>query len=188
MEPQSPNPPQPPPAPAGAPPPSAWSQPIQPPAGGWTQQPAPGQQPGYPPPGYPPPGYPPPGYGAPIGAPPGMMWVQAKVPVTPLAKVGALFLVIVGALVTLAGLIVLVIGVLHILSGIGSWRGAGIARVLGIILGILFGLIALAGAAGGTTDTNGASTSSGVVGWVVAAGYIYTAAVLIFAWKQKPAA
>jgi hypothetical protein len=147
-----------------------------------------------------------------------MMWVQAKAPVTPLAKAGSLFLVIVGAFIVLAGVIVvaggaaigglaggqtfgnavagiaavfgviiLTIGVLHILSGIGAWRGAGIARVMGIILAILFGLISLAGA-GGTTDPNGVSQSSGVVGWVVAIGYVYTAVVLIFLWKQKPAA
>jgi hypothetical protein len=222
MEPQSPDQPQQPvPPPVAAPPPSAWTQPLPPPPGGWAQpqQQAPQPPPGYvQQPGYAQPGYPPPGYGMPMGAPPGMMWVPAKQPVTPLAKIGAVFMVIIGVLLSIVGaivviggaafsgnseipgfgralagavavfgVIILIIGVLHALAGIGSWRGAGVARVLAIILGILFGLIALAGAAGGT-NSDGVSTSGGPISWLVAIGYIYTAIVLIFAWKQKPVA
>jgi hypothetical protein len=152
-----------------------------------------------------------------MGAPPpGMMWVPAKQPVTPLAKVGAVWLVVAGGFLTLGGLLAIVgggaianlgtgsfgnvvggvvavvgvilavIGVLQILAGIGSWRGAGIARGTGAVIAVIFGLLSLAGAAGGSTDpTTGVSTNSGIFGWIVTIGYLYTAAVLIFFWKEK---
>ena len=156
--------------------------------------------------------------------------VPAKAPVTTLAKIGAVFLAVIGVIVSLFGLlfvvvglaggdlfktldptyyegsglsaeemarlagtiitfiggVVLVIGVLQLLAGIGSWRGAGIARVTGIIFAVLFGLFSLAGAAGGGSRAAASSSGGpGIISWIVAIGYIYTAAVLIFAWKEK---
>ncbi len=152
-----------------------------------------------------------------MGAPPpGMMWVPAKKPVTGLAKVGALFLVVVGVFITLGGLlfilggailtsvggsefgaiaggavafvgaIILTIGILQVLAGIGSWRGAGVGRVLAIIVAILFGLLSLASVVAGAADTStGAARGSSILNWALAIGYLYSAAVLIFAWKEK---
>jgi len=210
-------PPMPPPVVPPAPPvPSAWGPPAQAPAnwpqasaGNWPQAPA----------------------GYPGQAMPPSTVVVTRAPVTTLAKIGAAFLVVIGTIIGLFGLllvvlgfagrgifenvdpsayegsgltadqvaslagtfivfggaIVVVIGVLQLLAGIGSWRGAGIARVTGIIFAVLFGLFALAGATGSGARgaANGGAGGGGIVSWVVAIGYIYTAAVLIFAWKEK---
>ena len=245
MEPQSPNPPEPPasateplppppggwsnvtnPAPAGQPP--GWGQPQSPPAGWQPQQPPQPQQ-GWvqqqpAPPGYQPQQVPPPGWGQPQQgwAPPGGMWVQMKQPVTGLAKIGALYLALLGLLIALLGAVfiiggvvggaalqdsitsngldstlgnavagiaiviggfVLIIGVLHLLSGIFAWRGAGVARVLGVIFGLIFGGLGLVGALGSTA--NASTASAGVLTWAIVIGYLYTAVVFIFVWKQK---
>ena len=51
-----------------------------------------------------------------------------------------------------------------------------------VILALIFGLLGLAGAASPSTD---GSSGTGVLGWLVVIGYLYTAGVLIVAWKQK---
>src|SRR3972149_420935 len=144
MEPQSPTPAPPPaPPPAAPPPPGAWTQPAPPPSA-WTQ-------PQQPPAGFQP-GYPPPGYGQPMPAPPpGVMWAPlARAPVSPLSKIGALFLAISGLLIGLLGALLVVVG--SALTGdnsifgssLGSFVGAGVAFV-GIVIVVIFGIQMLAG-------------------------------------------
>ena len=93
----------------------------------------------------------------------------------------------VGGAVAIFGVIIVLIAILQLLSGIFGWRGAGPARVLGVIYGILFGLIALAGGGGTTDPSTGVTTGGGPLAYLVAIGYLYTAIIFIFAYKQKRA-
>ncbi len=228
MEPQSPNQPQ---------PPESASEPLPAPPGGWERM-AGGSQsaPPAPPVGAAPPAAagPPPGWGQPPAPPaaagaapsawvqPQQGWVQPQAvatrgPVSLLSKIGSLFLMVMGVLISLGGLaivagggvltaiddqsgfadavggaiavfgvVIVVIGALQLLAGIGAWRGSGVGRVLGVIFGVLFGLIALGAGAARTTDaTTGVSVGGGPVAIVIAAGYLYTAAVFIFVWRRR---
>jgi hypothetical protein len=87
-----------------------------------------------------------------------------------------------GAFVVFGGIFI-VIGILHLLAAVGSWRGSNGARILGIILAVPLGLLQIGTAAAASSSGTGGS----VISWVVAAGYIYTAIVLAFFWRAKRA-
>lgn len=92
----------------------------------------------------------------------------------------------IGAVIAFFGVVLITIGIVQVLTGIFSWRGAGVARVLGVIFGLLLGLIFLGSAT--TTQvstTTGETASGGPVAWVLAIGYLYTAVVFVFAYRQK---
>jgi hypothetical protein len=143
----------------------------------------------------------------------------AQGPVTPWAKIGAVFLDVMGVLITLAGLLILVggaalrdigdsagfgdaigtaaavfgiiiavIGVLQLLSGLFAWRGSGGGRAGGIIFGLLFGVFGLLGliSAMRVDSVTGSNTGGGLVfSLIIAVGYLYTAAVFLFAFREK---
>jgi hypothetical protein len=145
-------------------------------------------------------------------------------PVTPWAKIGAVFLDVMGILLILFGLlaivggtairdltnsggdtsglgdvlggavavfgiIIAVIGVLQLLSGLFAWRGSGGGRVGGIIFGLLFGVFGLLGLISSMRVSSEFSGSGGgsslVFSLILAVGYLYTAAVFLFAFREK---
>jgi hypothetical protein len=170
---------------------------------------------------------PPAGWGAPQPqgwAQPQQGWVQpgyaVRGPTTNLARLGAVFLDVMGILFILFGLLVLlggaalrdigdsagfgqavggavavlgivlaVIGALQLLSGLFAWRGSGGGRAGGIIFGLLFGLFGLLGLISSlrvNSITGGADTGGGlVVSLVLTIGYLYTAAVFLFAFREQ---
>jgi hypothetical protein len=88
--------------------------------------------------------------------------------------------------VAVFGVILLVLGIVQLLAGVFAWRGSGAARVLGVIFGLLWGLLFLLGALGGasSSQTNDATASGLVFTLVLAAGYLYSAGALMFAWRR----
>lgn len=86
-----------------------------------------------------------------------------------------------GALFAAAGVIVIVIGVIEVLAGIGSWRGSGAGRVVGIIYGVLGALGGISGLSSGDSGT-----SLGSIITLVLFGYV--AVVLLFRWKASATA
>jgi hypothetical protein len=95
-----------------------------------------------------------------------------------------------GRLAAGLGIVILAIAIVEIIVGIFAWRGSGFARFIGIIYGIIFGLLGLAGIAGsGTTQpgtTPGTTTSSIVPAVIVAVAYLYVAVVFIFRFRRRP--
>jgi hypothetical protein len=84
------------------------------------------------------------------------------------------------------GIVVLVIGVLHLMSGIFSWRAAGWARFVGIALGLVFGLLFLAGLLGPRATqpiAEGAANPFATTA-VAAIGYLYVAIVFLFRYRK----
>jgi hypothetical protein len=181
-----------------------------------------------PPPQAPPPTAPPSGWNPqPQPGPTGTGWVQpaamaaARGPVTGLAKLGALVLLINGVLWTLfwgavtvlgaaakgsldqfggtafgdaiGGAIVgvaiffLVIAILELLVGIGSWMGKEWGRIGGIIYSLLFGVILLLGglSALGARDTGTNTAGGALVILVFAIAYIYTLVVFAIRWRSR---
>ena len=92
----------------------------------------------------------------------------------PLGALAAGFLAGIGA-------VVIVLGVVGFLAGIGSWRGSGAGRVVGIIYGVLG---ALSGVSGLSSSDSGGSLGSVIV--LVLFGYV--AVVLLFRWKAPATA
>jgi hypothetical protein len=187
MEPQSPNPPATP-TPPAAPPPSPWP-------------PAPESGPGQPaiPPGM---------MLVPIQKPP--VTTLARVGALFLATtgllaviIGALFVIlgraltgnnsvfddtlgdVAGVAFVVLGAIIVVFFGLQFLAGIFAWRGSGVARVIGVIYGLFFGLLGLAGTLNARGAASGVRTGGGVLGVLIAVGYLYTAIVFIAAWRRK---
>jgi hypothetical protein len=81
-----------------------------------------------------------------------------------------------GALFAGIGVVVIILGVIEVLAGIGSWRGSGAGRVVGIIYGVLGALGGISGLSSG--DSGG---SLGSIVTLVLFGYV--AVVLLFRWK-----
>ena len=86
-----------------------------------------------------------------------------------------------GALFAGIGVVVVVLGVIEVLAGIGSWRGSGAGRVVGIIYGVLG---ALGGVSGLSSGDSGGSLGSLIT--LVLFGYV--AVVLLFRWKAPATA
>lgn len=202
--------------PPTTPQPSAPPEPAAPPpvqaASGWAQPP-------------PPPPQAPSGWGQAPAA--GTAWVMPQDAaiqgaVTGLSKLGAVVLILFGALWTLIGLlfvligaginslgdsfgdpnglvglgdvvggvlvgfgvVILAISLVEIATGVFAWRGNGPARVVGIAYGLLFGLGCLFSAVAGTRSDE--ARGGAVFLLVLAIGYLYTAAVFIVRWRQRP--
>jgi len=163
----------------------------------------------------------------PVAPPPGA-WVMpaaqvTRGPVTGLAKLGALVLLVFGVLwglggvllivvggairdqfdftqnlgltydvgnvltgVLLAvGIVILVIALGEILTAIFAWRGNGLARVVGIVYGLLFGLGSLSIAARSTSADVAGSAAGALFMAVFAVGYLYTVVVFMFRWRRR---
>jgi hypothetical protein len=182
-----------------------------------------------PPPQPPQPSAPPaqPAWGQPPAAPVSQ-WVQpssasARGPVTGLAKLGAVVLILngilwtliwgaivalgaaakgsfdsfggtafgdsVGGAIAVVGIFFLVIAVLELLVGIGSWMGKEWGRIAGIIYSLLFGSVLLLSglsALGAGRDTANA-TGGALIVLAFAAGYIYTLVVFAIRWRGRAA-
>ncbi|HUW17575.1 MAG TPA: hypothetical protein VMW94_10900 [Actinomycetes bacterium] len=88
---------------------------------------------------------------------------------------------LVGATFAIVGIIVIAYSVAYLLAGIGVLRNSNWARVLGIVVGIISGLIwlpAVANAGGG----------GGIFAIVVLAVHVYIVVVLLFFWRSKATA
>jgi hypothetical protein len=84
------------------------------------------------------------------------------------------------------GIVILVIGIVEVLTGIFSWRGSGWARVVGIIYGLLFGLLFLAGLLGPRVETPDVDTSNSLAtGAIGAIGYLFVAVVFLFRYRKS---
>jgi hypothetical protein len=87
--------------------------------------------------------------------------------------------------IVIVGAVVLIIGILHLLSALGVWLHKSWGRILGIlfaILGTLFGLAAVAGAAQKNTGVSTTTTgNSMVVALVFLISYAFVLVVLIIA-------
>jgi hypothetical protein len=87
--------------------------------------------------------------------------------------------------IVVVGVVILIIGLLQLLSALGVWLHKSWARILGIlfgILGTLFGLAAVAGAAQDRTGVSSANTGNGMAGaLVILISYAFILVVLIIA-------
>jgi hypothetical protein len=189
---------QPPPATTGAPPPATWQQAAPPAAAaatGWQQPPSQWVQP--------------PQVGMAAGGATGL----AKVGSIILILFGLLF-ALAGVVLTIGasairdalesqypefadalanvaaviGIVILVVAILEIVTGIFAWRGAGWARVVGIIYGLFFGLVLLAGLVGPRATQPIANDGSNTLltTAVAAIAYLYVAVVFIFRFRKSP--
>jgi len=148
-----------------------------------------------------------------------MMWVPQKRSVTALAKIGAVFMDVIGVLVILFGLLIVaggalvgnsnifeqngitgfnvggflavigvvvgIIGLLHLLIGIFAWRGAEPARIGGIIIGLLFGILGVLGALGGTNSASGNGGSGIGLSLAISLAYLYTGIVFLLRYRER---
>ena len=89
----------------------------------------------------------------------------------------------VGGLITFVGIFVLACSTFYIVGGVGVMRSKGWGRVIGIVIGILAGLLWLAGVTGGGRAGGGDISFS----LVLLAIHAYVAIVLLFFWKNKAA-
>jgi hypothetical protein len=89
----------------------------------------------------------------------------------------------IGGFVAVIGVIVIVYSLLYVAGGIGVLRSRGWGRVIGIVVGIISGLIWLAGVFSPSTSANG---QSGILFSVVLlAIHAYIVVVLIAFWRTK---
>jgi hypothetical protein len=89
-----------------------------------------------------------------------------------------------GGVVIGVGIVILVIAVVEVLTGIFAWRGSGVARVLGVLYGLFFGVGSLLIAISGERSDAAANAAGAVVVLLVfAIAYLYTVAVFIFRWR-----
>ena len=91
------------------------------------------------------------------------------------------------------GIVIIAYSIAYLLAGIGVLRNSGWARVLGIVVGIISGLIWLAGVTGagnaGTTGNAAAATAGGGLFSIVLFGiHAYIVVALLFFWRSKPRA
>ncbi|MGH2406863.1 MAG: hypothetical protein ACRDF7_02130 [Candidatus Limnocylindrales bacterium] len=82
------------------------------------------------------------------------------------------------------GIVVLFIAIVEVLAGVFAWRGSGVARFIGMVYGLVFGLGTLASLAqAGNTSVGDAASGSAFI-LVFAIGYLYVLAVFIFRWRK----
>jgi hypothetical protein len=91
------------------------------------------------------------------------------------------------------GIIIIAYSLAYLSAGIGVIRNSTWARVLGIVIGIISGLLWLGGITGagnaGTTGSAAAATAGGgLISLVLFAVHAYIVVVLLFFWRRKPAA
>jgi hypothetical protein len=95
---------------------------------------------------------------------------------------------LVGGVFAFLGIVVIAYSLAYLLAGIGVIRNSTWARVLGIVVGIISGLIWLSGVSGtGGSDVPGAA-GAGVFSIVLLAIHVYIVVALLFFWRTKPAA
>jgi len=90
----------------------------------------------------------------------------------------------VGGVITFVGIFLLACSTFYIVGGVGVMRSKNWGRVIGIVIGILAGLLWLAGVTGGGRAGGGDTSFS----LVLLAIHAYVAIVLLFFWKNKVAA
>lgn len=89
-----------------------------------------------------------------------------------------------GGVVIGFGVVILVFAVVEVLTGIFAWRGSGVARVLGVLYGLFFGVGSLLVAVSGErSDVTTNAAGAVAVLLVFAICYLYTVAVFIFRWR-----
>lgn len=95
---------------------------------------------------------------------------------------------LVGGFFAFFGVLVIAYSVAYLLAGIGVIRNSNWARVLGIVVGIISGLIWLSGASGaGQSDVTGAAGAS-LFSIVMLGIHAYIVVALLFFWRSKPGA
>jgi hypothetical protein len=89
-----------------------------------------------------------------------------------------------GGVVAFFGALVVAYSIAYLLAGIGVLRNSNWARVLGIVVGIISGLIWLSGLAGAnnTQNAGGAGLFSGFALGI----HLYIVVVLLLFWRSKP--
>jgi hypothetical protein len=89
---------------------------------------------------------------------------------------------ILGGAIFAVGLVILVVAIVEVAVGIFAWRGSGVARLMGILYGLVFGITSLMAASGAR---NAADTGrSDLVLFAFAAIYLYTAVVFIIRYRS----
>jgi hypothetical protein len=93
-----------------------------------------------------------------------------------------------GGLVAFVGAVIVAYSIAYLLAGIGVVRNANWARVLGIIVGIISGLVWLSGLANANNAQNVAAASGGAFAFsLLALGvHVYIVVALLFFWRRKP--
>ena len=87
----------------------------------------------------------------------------------------------IGGLVAGVGIVFLVIAIIQILGGIGSWRGSGWGRVIGLVYGVIGALLGLGTLAGSGSSVRQGGAGSGLV---ILAIYGFVTLALAFRWKS----
>jgi hypothetical protein len=90
----------------------------------------------------------------------------------------------VAGILFVVGIAVIVVAIVEILVGVFAWRGSGLARVLGVLYGLLFGLGSLFLMTGARQADAASSGSPAIIFIVFAVGYLYVVAAFIFRWRQ----
>ena len=92
-----------------------------------------------------------------------------------------------GGVVAFFGAVVVAYSIAYLLAGIGVLRNSNWARVLGIIVGIISGLVWLSGLAGANNTQNAAGSVGAGLFSIMALGiHLYIVVVLLFFWRSKP--
>jgi hypothetical protein len=100
------------------------------------------------------------------------------------ADPGAVF----GGVIAFIGFIVVAYSVAYLLAGIGVLRNSNWARVLGIVVGIISGLIWLSGVSNANLADAGGGAGSMIFAVVMLAIHAYIVLALLFFWRDKGAA
>jgi hypothetical protein len=91
-----------------------------------------------------------------------------------------------GGVVAFFGAVVVAYSIAYLLAGIGVVRNANWARVLGIILGIISGLIWLSGLANANNAQSGAASAGTLLFGILAVGiHVYIVVALLFFWRNR---
>jgi hypothetical protein len=92
-----------------------------------------------------------------------------------------------GGVVAFVGALVVAYSIAYLLAGIGVLRNSNWARVLGIIVGIISGVVWLSGLAGANNTQNAAGSAGAGLFSILALGiHVYIVVVLLFFWRSKP--
>jgi uncharacterized membrane protein (DUF2068 family) len=94
-----------------------------------------------------------------------------------------------GGVVAFFGAVVVAYSIAYLIAGVGVLRNSNWARVLGIILGVISGLIWLSGFANANNAQGTAGAAGGGLFSLVALGvHVFIVVVLLFFWRTKPTA
>ena len=92
-----------------------------------------------------------------------------------------------GGVVGFIGAVIVAYSIAYLLAGIGVLRNANWARVLGIIVGIISGMVWLSVLASANNVQNAAGGASGGLFLLLAlAVHVYIVVALLFFWRTKP--